>query len=99
MSDLMRLTNGWLLTNVPSLSIIIKVVLDRYLRALPSEMKAAASMQINQSLEELLTAVEIHQNTQDLLKGSRAEKVDAERVKEKSLCPSLHAQPEPLDLA
>lgn len=51
-----------------------KLVLDKYLWALPYEMKKMVSMQNPQSLEELLTAVEIHQNTQDLLRGARAKK-------------------------
>lgn len=36
-------------------------------------------MQNPQSLEELLTAVETHQNTQDLLRGARAKRGDAAR--------------------
>nr|XP_029500708.1 uncharacterized protein LOC115116365 [Oncorhynchus nerka] len=56
-----------------------KLVLDKYLRALPYEMKKMVRMQNPQSLEELLTVVEIHQNTQDLLRAARAEKGDAAR--------------------
>ena len=52
MSDLVCLTKGWLLTDVLALPIIDKVVLDRYLRALHYEMKAAESLQ---NLEEFLT--------------------------------------------
>lgn len=50
MSDLVCLTKGWLLTDVPSLQTIDKVFLDRYLRALPYKMKKAVSMQNPQSL-------------------------------------------------
>lgn len=79
MSDLVHLTKGWLLTEVPSLPMLDKLVLDKYLRALPYEMKKTVSMQNPQSLEGLLTAVEIHQNTQDLLRGARAERGNAVR--------------------
>jgi hypothetical protein len=81
MSDLVRLTTGWLLMEVPSLPMHDKVVLDKYFRALPYEMKKTVNMQNPQSPEELLTAVEIHQNTQDLLRGARAERGDAARGK------------------
>ena len=73
MSDLLRVTRAWLLTDVSTLSILDKVVLDRFLRALPHNMKRAASLCVPQTLEGLLEAVEMHHNTQALLSGSRDE--------------------------
>ncbi|XP_064817737.1 uncharacterized protein LOC135534844 [Oncorhynchus masou masou] len=63
---------GGLLTDVSTLSIIDKVVMDRFLRALSHDMKRAVSLLAPQTLEGLLRAVETHQNTEALLKGSRA---------------------------
>lgn len=73
MSDLLRVTRAWLLTDVSTLSILNKVVPDRFLRALPHDMKRAASLCAPQTLEGLLEAVETHHNTQALLSGSRDE--------------------------
>ena len=81
MSDLVRLTKGWLLTEVPCLPMLDKLFPDKYLRVLPYEMKKTVSMQNPQTLEELLTVVEIHQNTRDLLRGARVERGDAARGK------------------
>jgi hypothetical protein len=69
MSDLLRVTRGWLLTNISTLSILDKGVLDHFLQALPHDMKRAASLCVPQTLE----GVETHQNTQALLSGSQAE--------------------------
>jgi hypothetical protein len=58
MSDLLSITREWLLTDVSTLSILYKVVLDRFLRALPHDMKRAASLCVPQTLEGLLEAME-----------------------------------------
>jgi hypothetical protein len=65
MINLLRLTKGRLLMEVPSLPMLDQLILDKYLRALPYEMKKTVSMQNPKSLEELLTVVEIHQNTRN----------------------------------
>lgn len=45
MNNLVHLIKDWLLTDVPSFPIKDKFVLDRYLRALPYEIKKVMSMQ------------------------------------------------------
>ncbi|KAK6312340.1 hypothetical protein J4Q44_G00180040 [Coregonus suidteri] len=62
---------AWLLTDVSTLSLLDKVVLDRFVRALLHDMKRAASLFAPQTLQDLLEAVETLQNTQALLRGSR----------------------------
>lgn len=71
MNDLLRITRAWLLTDISTLSILDKVVLDRFLRVLPHDMNRAASLCSPQTLEGLLGAVETHQNTEALLRGGR----------------------------
>ena len=65
--DLLCVNRAWLLTDVSTLSILDKVVLDRFLWLLAHNMKRAAT------LEVLLEAVETHQHTEALMSGSRAE--------------------------
>ena len=84
MSDLLRVTRAWLLTDLSTLSILDKVVLDCFLRVLPQDMKRAASLCASQTYEVLLEAVEMHQNTQALLSLSQAESATRSRGSKKS---------------
>jgi hypothetical protein len=79
MSNLLRVTRGRLLNMVSTLSIQDKVVLDRFLRALPHDMKRAASLCVPQTLEGLLEAMENTEHSGPLLSGSRAESVTCSR--------------------
>jgi hypothetical protein len=84
MSDLLHVTRGWLQTDVSTLSILDKVVLDRLLRALLHDMNMAASHCMPQTLEGLLEAVETNQNTQARLSRSRAESATRSRSRKDS---------------
>jgi hypothetical protein len=47
--------------------------MDRFLSALPHNMKRAVSLCKPQTVEDPLEAMEAHQNTEALLKGSRVD--------------------------
>lgn len=75
MYELMRVAAGWLQPNHLTVTQVVeRLVVDRYLRALPYKMKEVASQANPQTSDQLVALVERHQVTSALLKPSRSER-------------------------
>ena len=80
MYELTRLTNRWLASKPATPGPIERVIMDRFLRALPYEAKKLACQSNPQSAEQLVALVEGHQAAQAVLRTSRSEKSETPRT-------------------
>ncbi|KAK5907137.1 hypothetical protein CesoFtcFv8_005017 [Champsocephalus esox] len=71
MYDLGRVTRAWLTCDPEKLSVLERIMMDKYIRSLPYETKKMSSQQNPASLDELVDVVESHMVTADLLKSTR----------------------------
>ncbi|KAK5901327.1 hypothetical protein CgunFtcFv8_026212 [Champsocephalus gunnari] len=71
MYDLGRVTRAWLTCDPGKLSVLERIMMDKYIRSLPYETKKMSSQQNPASLDELVDVVESHMVTADLLKSTR----------------------------
>ena len=80
MYELTRLTNRWLASKPATPGPIERVIMDRFLRALPYEAKKLACQSNPQSAEQLVALVEGHQAAQAVLRTSRSGKSETPRT-------------------
>ncbi|KAF1388735.1 hypothetical protein PFLUV_G00065720 [Perca fluviatilis] len=74
MHDLIRLTKSWLTAEPLTLTPIEKVVIDKFLRALPFEAKKLASQANPQSADQLVELVEGQQVALEVLRSGQTRK-------------------------
>ena len=77
MHELVRRTNAWLVSEPKSLPPMERMIMDRFMRALPYEAKKLACQNNPQSADQLVDLMEGYQAAQGVLRSGRPPKPEA----------------------
>ena len=77
--DLLRLANGWLISEPVSLTPIERLVMDKFMRSLPYEARKTVCQQSPKTLDDVVTGMEGFLAVQAVIRGGRGTREEATR--------------------